>query len=104
MGALDRATRLRAGVGFATDLGRHGGRAALLTGTDVLTYDDLAGLVTQAQARLAPTQHLVGLVPTPTIEFVVAYLAALASGHTVLLARDQAVSYTHLTLPTNREV
>ncbi len=92
LGALDRATRRRAGVGFATDLGRHGGRAALIADTEVLTYDELADLVARAQARLAPTQQLVGLVPTNTIEFVVAYLAALAGGHTVLLSRD-------LTLP-----
>lgn len=96
LGALDRATRLRAGVGFASDLGRHSGNAALVVGTagvtQVLTYDDLAALVAQARARLAPTQQLVGLVPEPTIEFVVAYLAALADGHTVLLGRDPVLA------------
>jgi len=89
--ALDRAVRPHAGVGFAADLARHGGRVALIDGTAVLTYGDLAGLVTQARARLGATQQLVGLVPEPTVEFVVAYLAALAGGHTVLLAPDQVL-------------
>jgi len=89
--ALDRAARPHAGVGFAADLARHGGRVALIDGTAVLTYGDLAGLVTQARARLGATQQLVGLVPEPTVDFVVAYLAALAGGHTVLLSRDQVL-------------
>jgi hypothetical protein len=87
----DRATRPRAGVGFAADLGRHGGRPALVTGTEVLSYDDLAGLVAQAQTRLGPAQQLVGLTPAPTIEFVVSYLAALAGGHAVLLSHDEVL-------------
>lgn len=89
---LDRATRARAGVGFAGDLRRHSGRPALVTGTGVaLSYDDLADLVDRAGAGLGPSPQLVGLVPAPTVEFVVAYLAALAGGHTVLLARDHVL-------------
>ena len=63
----------------------------MIAGTQVLTYDDLAGLVAQARTRLGPEQHLVGLVPAPTVEFVVAYLAALAGGHAVLLSRDEVL-------------
>ncbi|RHW28195.1 AMP-dependent synthetase [Nocardioides immobilis] len=86
--APERTTRAGVGVGFAVDLGSHGGRPALVTGTEVLSYDDLADLVAQAQTRLPASQQLVGLVPAPTTEFIVAYLAALAGGHTVLLSRD----------------
>ncbi len=86
----ERATR-RAGVGFAADLARHGGRPALIAATGTLTYDDLAALVAQAEAGLPATQQLVGLTPAPTVEFVVAYLAALSWGHAVLASRDQVL-------------
>jgi hypothetical protein len=79
------------GVGFAADLAKHGGQPALTAGTQILSYDDLAGLVAQARNRLGPAQQLVGLVPAPTVEFVVAYLAALAGGHAVLLSRDEVL-------------
>lgn len=88
MRAPARATRSRTGVGFADDLARHGARPALVAGTQELSYAALAGLVSRARAQLGPTQQLVGLVPAPTVEFVVGYLAALAGGHSVLLARD----------------
>ena len=88
MRAPDIATPSRTGVGFAADLAQHGGRPALITGTEVLTYDDLAGQVARSQAQLGPHQQLVGLVPAPTVEFVAAYLAGLAGGHAVLLSRD----------------
>jgi len=90
--APERATRAGAGVGFAVDLGSHGAKPALLAGPDTLSYDDLAGLVAQARTRLPAGQQLVGLVPAPTVEFVVAYLAALAAGHTVLLSRDEVLA------------
>ncbi len=89
--AHERSTRPRAGVGFAGNLAHHGGRPALIAGDEVLTYDDLADHVARAQAGLGPAPQLVGLVPAPTIEFVVAYLAALAGGHVVLLSRDQVL-------------
>jgi acyl-CoA synthetase (AMP-forming)/AMP-acid ligase II len=89
--APERATDPRTGVGFATDLARHGDRPALVTGTDRLSYAELAGRVDRAQRGLGAAQQLVGLVPAPTIDFVVAYLAALAGGHTVLLARDEVL-------------
>ena len=63
----------------------------MIAGDEVLTYDDLADHVARAQAGLGPAPQLVGLVPAPTIEFVVAYLAALAGGHAVLLSRDQVL-------------
>ncbi|KAA1428393.1 AMP-binding protein [Nocardioides antri] len=90
--ALASATRPRAGVGFAVGLGRHGDRPALVAGTEVLSYDDLADLVDGARTRLGTAQQLVGLTPAPTVEFVVAYLAALADGHTVLLSRDDVLA------------
>jgi non-ribosomal peptide synthetase component E (peptide arylation enzyme)/acyl carrier protein len=61
----------------------------LIDGHEVLTYDDLAALVADAETRLPATQQLIGLTPAPTLEFVVAYLAALSSGHAVLLSRDE---------------
>ncbi|WP_322937712.1 AMP-binding protein [Nocardioides bizhenqiangii] len=90
--APDRATRPRTGVGFAADLAQHGGRPALVAGHEVVSYDDLADRVARARARLGSAQRLVGLVPAPTIEFVVAYLAALAGGHAVLLSHDEVLA------------
>ncbi|KAA1419462.1 AMP-binding protein [Nocardioides humilatus] len=89
--APERATAPRSGVGFATALADHGDRPALVCGATTVSYGDLAGLVADARTRLGTEQQLVGLTPAPTLEFVVAYLAALADGHSVLLARDEVL-------------
>ncbi len=92
----ERVTRPRTGVGFAGDLRHHGARPAVVTGHldgsgAEVTYAELAARVDRAASRLPADQQLVGLAPAPTLEFVVAYLAALAHGHTVLLAKDQVL-------------
>ncbi|MEZ0577901.1 AMP-binding protein [Nocardioides sp. MH1] len=89
--APERTAPPRTGVGFATSLAVHGRRPALVTGSAVLSYDGLAALVAQARSDLGDGHELVGLRPSPTLEFVVAYLAALAGGHTVLLSRDEVL-------------
>lgn len=57
---------------------------ALIDGDTVVTYGELRDLVTAERERLG-ARHLVALEARPTIGFVVAYLAALADGHPVLL-------------------
>lgn len=76
---------LRAGVAFAHGLTRHGERPALRDRTAVVTYDDLAHRVAEAAADLGVEPQLIHLAPAPTVDFVVAYLAALSAGHPVLL-------------------
>jgi len=68
-------------------LGGAPGSPALVTGDTVLTYGELAALVTAERVRLG-APHLVALEAAPTVDFVVAYLAALAGGHPVLLLAD----------------
>lgn len=60
---------------------------ALVSGDTVVTYGELADLVTAERVRLG-ARHLVALEARPTVQFVVAYLAALADGHPVLLLAD----------------
>ena len=68
-------------------LGGAPGSPALVAGDTVLTYGELAALVAAERVRLG-ARHLVALEAAPTIEFVVAYLAALADGHPVLLLAE----------------
>ncbi|HYG92500.1 MAG TPA: AMP-binding protein [Nocardioides sp.] len=78
-------------IGFVSGLGEHGGRVALVDGDRLVTYDDLAARVADAARELAALgrgRQLVSLQPAPTTEFVVAYLAALAGRHAVLLSHD----------------
>ncbi len=78
-------------VRFAADLARHGARTALVAGDVEVGYDELADRVDVVRRQLGDAQQLVGLRPAPTVEFVVAYLAALAGGHAVLLAKDETL-------------
>ncbi|GAB2678192.1 AMP-binding protein [Thalassiella azotivora] len=73
-------------VPFATDLDRHGDRVALVTADGEVSYRDLARRVDAVAARLGPTRRLVLLPAAADVGTVVAYLAALAGGHPVLLA------------------
>lgn len=82
----------RTALGFAADLDRHGDSPALVTAGGVLSYADLADRVAEHRAALGPEQRLVTLRPEASTEFVVAYLAALAGGHAVLLTNDDAVA------------
>lgn len=68
-----------------TDLARHGGRPALITTEGVLTYRDVAERVEDAVERLGPVRRLVLLAAQNDVESIVAYLAAIAAGHPLLL-------------------
>ncbi|WP_235433521.1 MULTISPECIES: AMP-binding protein [Protofrankia] len=74
------------GVPFATTLRAHGDRLAVVTphGAE-LTYDQLAGRVEDAAARLGTDRRLVMIAAANDLEPLVTYLAALAAGHPVLL-------------------
>lgn len=74
------------GVALAANLASHGDRPAVLTGGRVLSYSDLAQRVEAFAARLGTVRRLVALAADNSIESLVAYLAALASGHPLILA------------------
>lgn len=74
------------GVAFAAKLASHGDRPAVLTGGRVLSYRDLAHRVDAFAARLGTVRRLVMLAADNSVESLVAYLAALASGHPLILA------------------
>ncbi|HWJ11004.1 MAG TPA: AMP-binding protein [Nocardioides sp.] len=83
-------------AGFAVDLARHGARPALHADGRSVRYAELDHRVAAARAALealtpAAGRHLVRLSPEPTVDFVVAWLAALTGGHTTLLSRDPAL-------------
>ena len=73
-------------VPFAADLAAHGDRVALVTADAELSYRDLAARVATTAARLGSERRLVLLAGANTVEAVIVYLAALATGHPVLLA------------------
>ncbi|MFC5731122.1 MULTISPECIES: AMP-binding protein [Nocardioides] len=76
------------------DLARHGTRPALRTADGVVSYAELAELVTAARLELAALggRQLVRLQPSPTLDFVVAWLAALSGGHATLLTHDDGLA------------
>jgi acyl-CoA synthetase (AMP-forming)/AMP-acid ligase II len=67
------------------DLARFGDRAALITRDETISYLELAARVRQTADLLGPTRRLVQISTANTVESVVAYLAALAGGHPVML-------------------
>ncbi len=73
-------------VPFAADLPAHGDRVALVTADAELSYRDLAARVATTAARLGSERRLVLLAGANTVDAVIVYLAALATGHPVLLA------------------
>ncbi|SCL28327.1 Acyl-CoA synthetase (AMP-forming)/AMP-acid ligase II [Micromonospora pallida] len=73
-------------VPFAADLAGHGDRPAVITADGPLSYRDLAGRVDELAARLGPHRRLVLLAGANRLDELVAYLAALAGGHPLLLA------------------
>ena len=84
-----------AGVALAAELARHGDRPAILTGGSVLSYQELAGRVAAFADRLGTARRLVVLAADNSVGSLVAYLAALASGHPLILApagNDAAVA------------
>ncbi|URN18218.1 MULTISPECIES: AMP-binding protein [Streptomyces] len=70
---------------LARDLARHGDRTALVTAGGEVSYRDLAARVEEAARRLGPERRLVLLPGANETGALVAYLAALAAGHPVLL-------------------
>ncbi len=76
----------RRGVHFAQELARHGAAAALITATCQISYADLAARVDIEAKRLGDRRALVLIAGSHTIDTIVVYLAALASGHPVLLS------------------
>lgn len=92
MGEVKAAARVAARI--AADLARHGDRPALRTRTGPLSYAELdrrvAAVRTDLDALGGP--QLVRLRPTPTVEFVVAWLAAYTGGHATLLTHDDGLS------------
>ncbi|WP_210572533.1 AMP-binding protein [Streptomyces sp. GESEQ-4] len=79
---------------FARRLAAHGDRVALLTPDGELTYGELAEKVAQLAALLGTRRRLVLLAGANTADALIAYLAALAAGHPVLLVpgdNDEAV-------------
>lgn len=82
-------------AGIATDLARHGERAALRTADGLVSYAELDRRVRTARealADLAPGRQLVRLRPAATEDFVVAWLAALTGEHATLLTADDGLA------------
>ena len=67
------------------DLARFGDAPAVLTRDERLSYRELAGRVRVTVDRLGPVRRLVLVPAANDVDSVVAYLAALAGGHPVLL-------------------
>ena len=72
-------------VPFAADLSSYGNRPAIITDGLTLTYGELADRVDSFARRLGTERRLVALAASNDVESVVAYLAALASGHPLIL-------------------
>ena len=70
---------------FAADLARHGDRPAVLTEGQQLSYRELAGRVEAFSARLGTQRRLVALAAANDVDTLVAYLAALAGGHPLIV-------------------
>jgi acyl-CoA synthetase (AMP-forming)/AMP-acid ligase II len=70
---------------FAADLASHGDRPAILTDGQALTYRDLADRVDALALRLGTERRLVALAAANDLDSLVAYLAALTSGHPLIL-------------------
>ncbi|HUP69376.1 MAG TPA: AMP-binding protein [Acidimicrobiales bacterium] len=71
---------------FVDDLGRHGERVAALTSTGSITYAELEDRVAGLAERLGIERRLVLVRAANTVDALVAYVAALRGGHSVLLA------------------
>nr|WP_223987334.1 AMP-binding protein [Arthrobacter sp. NicSoilB8] len=72
-------------VPFAADLASYGDSPAILTDTLTLTYRELAERVDDFALRLGRERRLVALTAANDLDSLVAYLAALAGGHPLIL-------------------
>ncbi|WP_138999200.1 AMP-binding protein [Rhodococcus zopfii] len=84
---LSRSTELVecSRVPFAAGLAAHGERTALIVDGRDVTYRELADRVDAVVHRLGSTRRLVLITGGNALDPIVAYLAALAAGHPVLL-------------------
>ncbi|MCQ4119517.1 AMP-binding protein [Rhodococcus tibetensis] len=76
----------RPGVPFARRLDEYGDAPALITSDGTVTYRELAERVETGARQLGDIRRLVCICGANDVEVIVAYLAALAAGHPVLLA------------------
>jgi acyl-CoA synthetase (AMP-forming)/AMP-acid ligase II len=72
-------------VPFARNLATHGNRIALIASDEEISYAGLAGRVDALARQLGDQPRLVLLAGANTVDAIVAYLAALAGGHPLLL-------------------
>src|SRR4051794_5854068 len=86
------------------DLASFGDRTAIVTAGGELSYRALADRVERAARRLGTGRRLVLLAGSTTVDAVVAYLAALAAGHPVLLAPDDDAVIESLTAAYDPDV
>ena len=90
-------------VPFARLLANHGDRVAIITPEAAVSYRDLAARVAELASVLGEQRRLVLLTGANRLDAVVAYLAALAGGHPVLLApADRPASVEALVAGTTR--
>lgn len=73
------------GVPFAADLALHGERVALIAPTETLSYRGLSERVDATASQLGAQRRLVLIAGDNAVEPIVTYLAALSSGHPVIL-------------------
>lgn len=86
---LHGGTPVADGPTFASKLRRFGSQVAIVTEAgERLTYDELADRVDAFAARLGPERRLLLVEAANSLEAVIAYLAALAGGHAVILAAE----------------
>ncbi|MCG2839405.1 AMP-binding protein [Sandaracinobacter sp. RS1-74] len=77
------------GSTFASRLRQFGERPAIVTESgERLSYDGLAGRVEAFAERLGPERRLLLVEAANSLEPVIAYLAALAGGHVVILTAE----------------
>lgn len=72
-------------MSFATNLASFGDRTAISTGHSSISYRDLAARVEDMARQLGPARRLVALEADNTLPSLTVYLAALASGHPLLI-------------------
>lgn len=75
-------------VSFASDLAGHGDKPAILADGFALTYRELADRVDALALRLGTERRLVALAAANDADSLVAYLAALVSGHPLILVPE----------------
>lgn len=75
-------------VSFASDLAGHGDKPAILADEFALTYRELADRVDALALRLGTERRLVALAAANDVDSLVAYLAALVSGHPLILVPE----------------